>query len=325
MCNDAEQKFFLINIPAHNKKIFVKEDVSLADALRAVGIGIETPCGGHGLCGGCLIRVLNGELDILDADREKIPNSMLKDGYRLACRKRKFHTSISIEVPQRKRKIDLSAIPQNVSGRFAFSVDIGTTTIAVSLLNADTGAEAGSMSFANPQDEYGADVISRVSAITNDPEILQVLRKMTVESLNDGFKRLLRASRVKAEDIQFISIAGNSIMEHIILGISPVPLSVYPFELVERFPAVKTAAQMGFIFLNNATVKVFPMAGANLGGDAVAGIFYLDLDKKGSPRMLIDIGTNVEIVLSKQEGLFATSSPAGPAFEGGEITFGMRA
>ncbi len=140
-----------------------------------------------------------------------------------------------------------------------------------------------------------------------------------------AFRKLLQECRVLEEDIIKISVSGNSIMEHIFLGYSPVPLTVAPFKLQERIPKVMSAQESGFRDFKNANVFVFPMIGANVGGDTVAGIYYLDMISMTEPSILIDIGTNVEMVLAVDGTLYATSSPAGPAFEGGEITFGMRA
>jgi uncharacterized 2Fe-2S/4Fe-4S cluster protein (DUF4445 family) len=325
MTSGHNREYVTLYIPSYNRKLSVYFRSSIAEALRTAGITLETPCGGHGLCGGCLIKIIHGEAEILDSDRELIPEELLNEGYRLACRKRILNNDITIDVPITKRKINLQAIPVRIKGKYGFAVDLGTTTIAVSLVNIDEGIEIGSLSVLNPQTAYGTDVITRATVIMEDPDALNILKKIVIETITFAFKKLLQECRVGEEDIVRISISGNSIMEHIFLGYSPVPLTVSPFHLSESIPGVMSAQKAGFFNFKNASVNVFPMIGANAGGDTVAGIFYLDMIDMTEPAILIDIGTNVEMVLAHDGELYATSSPAGPAFEGGEITFGMRA
>lgn len=325
MSSKHKKEYVVIHVPAYNRKLLVKSGTAIAEALRSQGIILETPCGGHGLCGGCIVKITNGDAELLELDRKLIPESLLKEGYRLACRPRGLKGSITIDVPLTKREINLKAIPEKIKGKYGFSVDLGTTTIAISLVNIEEGIEIGSISLSNPQTSYGADVITRTTLVMEDPEALNILRRIVIDSIRGGFKRLIQECRVLEEDIIKISIAGNSIMEHIFLGYSPVPLTVTPFKLQERVPKIMSAEKSGFLDFKNASVLVFPMIGANAGGDTVAGIYYLDMIDMIEPAILIDIGTNVEIVLAKNGILYVTSSPAGPAFEGGEITFGMRA
>lgn len=315
----------IIYIPSQNRKIFVPSEISLAEALRNTGVEIETPCGGHGMCGGCVVQIKSGSVEILPADHELIPEELLNQGYLLSCRKRKLFGDVSVEIPVKKREVDLKAVPEKVKGEYGFSVDLGTTTLAISLVNINQGIEVGSLSMLNPQTQYGADVITRATLVMEDESILKILRKNVLDAISAGINRLLLECRVRPEDVTKISIAGNSIMEHIILGISPVPLTVAPFEVKEKIPGRMDAKEFGFQNLKNAHVIVFPMIGANAGGDTVAGIYYLDLPGMDKPSLFLDIGTNVEMALVKDGEVFITSSPAGPAFEGGEITFGMRA
>lgn len=315
----------IIHIPAYNRRVYHNNGDSIASSLRSQGVPIDTPCGGRGLCGGCLIKVRGNNLPVLDADRRLIPEESLREGYRLACRPRYLDSDVTIEIPVKKREINLSAIPQRIVGNYAFSVDLGTTTIAISLLNIDEGVEIGSLSFTNPQTSYGADVITRATLVMEDRRALHLLRRLAINSINSGFKRLIMSCRVDPSNVKQISIAGNSIMEHILLGYSPVPLTLAPFKLSVQFPQKMKGRDIHFDGFEDADVFLFPMAGANIGGDTIAGIYYLDMLENSEPAILLDIGTNVEMVLSKSGALYATSSPAGPAFEGGEITFGMRA
>jgi len=323
--SDNNNKKFLLYISNTDKKIVVHSGTSIAEAIRALGLHFETPCGGHGLCGGCLVKVTGGSVEVSEQEKKLISEELLKEGYRLACRARKFTGDVSVSIPERKKEVNLKAIPQKIRGKYGFSVDLGTTTIAMSLINIDEKLEIGSLSLLNPQTGYGSDVITRATLVMENPDALGRLRKITLDTISTGFNRLMQECRVMAEDIVKISIAGNSIMEHIILGISPVPLTVAPFQLQNRVPRPVKAMDFGLSGFKNAMVVIFPMIGANAGGDTVAGIYYLDLWSKKEPAVLLDIGTNVEMVLVINGRIYVTSSPAGPAFEGGEITFGMRA
>jgi len=229
MTSRNNKKYVSIDIPSHNRKITVYSRASIAEALRLAGIGIETPCGGHGLCGGCIVKITHGEVELLDSDRNLIPEELLRAGYRLACRTRGFKGDITIDVPLTQRKINLKTIPDKIKGKYGFSVDLGTTTIAISLVNIDEGIEIGSLSLLNPQINYGADVITRATLVMEDPDTINILKKILINSIGTAFKRLLQECRIVEEDIIKISIAGNSIMEHIFLGYSPVPLTVAPF------------------------------------------------------------------------------------------------
>ncbi len=205
--------------------------------------------------------------------------------------------------------------------------DIGTTTIVGSLIDLKTCKENLSQNvpigedtafLSNPQAKWGKDVLSRITAAVEKPEILKVLQNEVVNACNKVIKNL-----TNPEDVQFVTIAGNSTVEHRFLGISPAALAKVPYR-----PSFKESKQIkpneiGIDINPEGWVYTFPLIGGFIGGDTVAGILSTELHKSKKPCLLIDIGTNNETVLGSEKGLIATSTAAGPAFEGGTIKYGM--
>ncbi len=210
---------------------------------------------------------------------------------------------------------------------FGLAVDIGTTTVVGAIVNLNTGAVEGVKSELNRQAAYGADVISRVSHTMMEADGLPVLQERIIETLNDLVEQLGAQSGVAREEIYESVIVGNATMLHLALGIDPEPISVAPFIPTITQPVTLRAAEIGLRLHPEARVSTLPHLGAYVGADIVAGILATDLtrNKDGRLRLLIDVGTNGEIVLGSVNGTLATAAPAGPAFEGAQIKNGMRA
>ncbi len=200
------------------------------------------------------------------------------------------------------------------------AIDLGTTTIVGSSVDGETGGVLGTLSIENPQVRYGCDVVSRMDALKADEGLLAALSGTTREALNSMIEDLAGPCAV-AE----VTVAGNSVMEHILLGLSPEPLSRPPFRPAFREAKMLEAAKLCLGSAGDASVYVFPLVGGFVGGDAVAVMLALGLKSTDHTVLAVDIGTNSEIILSSPKGIFATSAAAGPAFEGGEIGCGMRA
>lgn len=291
---------------------------SLADLLWSAGYEIPLPCAGLGNCGKCQIKV-RGDVEILDSDRKLIPPHRLSEGYLLACRVRKLRGSVEVELPnvERRKKIEIEEVKVE---RVNAGVDLGTTSIVVNFSPVERGRVFYSSSSLNPQTRYGADVISRVTYIGGDNSRLQKMRQGVVEYLNGEIESVREAIGFKK--VELVGVAGNSIMEHIFLNLDPSPLTRFPFTLSFKDGVFKRGEELG---ISAEKVFIFPLVGAYVGGDTVALLMDLEPLKKPARRVIVDIGTNGEIVVQNGENLFATAAAAGPAFEGGNITFGMRA
>jgi uncharacterized 2Fe-2S/4Fe-4S cluster protein (DUF4445 family) len=210
---------------------------------------------------------------------------------------------------------------------YGLAVDIGTTTVVGAIVNLNTGAVEAVKSELNRQASFGADVISRVSHTMMERDGLNELQTRIIETLNALLDQLTAQSGIARENIYEAVVVGNATMLHLLLGIDPEPISVAPFIPAITQPVVFRAAEIGLRLHPEARVSTLPHLGAYVGADIVAGILATDLtrNKDGKLRLLIDVGTNGEIVLGSVNGTLATAAPAGPAFEGAQIKHGMRA
>lgn len=210
---------------------------------------------------------------------------------------------------------------------YGIAVDIGTTSVVCAIVNLNTGAVEAVKSDLNRQAPFGADVISRVSHTMLEPDGLAQLQARIVETLNDLLAQLTAQSGIARENIYEAVIVGNATMLHLLLGIDPEPISVAPFIPAISQPITFRAADVGLELHPEARVSTLPHLGAYVGADIVAGILATGLtrNKDGKLRLLIDVGTNGEIVLGSVNRTLSTAAPAGPAFEGAQIKNGMRA
>jgi uncharacterized 2Fe-2S/4Fe-4S cluster protein (DUF4445 family) len=208
---------------------------------------------------------------------------------------------------------------------FAIAFDLGTTTVVATLLDLSTGMPVAVQSMLNKQQPFGADVITRISAIMMDPDALTKLSGLAHEALDELAQAVCVEGGVSPSEVYEVAIAGNATMTHIALGIDPEPLGVAPFIMSTKlFPEV-LAEQVGVRVHERARAVLFPAFGAYVGGDIVAGLLASGMDRDSRMRLFLDIGTNCEVVLGNSDRLVATAAPAGPAFEGAAIRCGMRA
>src|ERR1035438_994864 len=177
----------------------------------------------------------------------------------------------------------------------------------------------------NQQQPFGADVITRISAVMMDPAALGRLSGLAHETLVELARSVCEQGGVDPREVYEVAVAGNATMTHIALGIDPEPLGVAPFIMSTRLYPEILAADLGIRVHPRARTVVFPAFGAYVGGDITAGLLASGMDRDARTRLFIDIGTNCEIVLGNREWLLATAAPAGPAFEGAAIRCGMRA
>jgi uncharacterized 2Fe-2S/4Fe-4S cluster protein (DUF4445 family) len=175
------------------------------------------------------------------------------------------------------------------------------------------------------QQPFGADVISRISAVMLEPGNLDRLRTLAHESLGELTGEVCDAADIDPLDVYEVALAGNATMTHLALGIDPEPLGVAPFILAARLLPEVLASDIGLAVHPRARAVVFPAFGAYVGGDITAGLLASGMNRDARTRLFIDIGTNCEIVLGSRDWLLATAAPAGPAFEGAAIRCGMRA
>jgi uncharacterized 2Fe-2S/4Fe-4S cluster protein (DUF4445 family) len=209
--------------------------------------------------------------------------------------------------------------------RFGIAFDLGTTTVVATLLDLSTGTPVAVESMLNKQQPFGADVITRISAVMMDPDALGRLSGLAQQTLAELAGSVCEQGGVEPGEVYEVAIAGNATMTHLVLGIDPEPLGVAPFIMSARLLPEVLAADLGLSVHPRARAMMFPSFGAYVGGDITAGLLASGMDRDRRTRLFIDIGTNCEIVLGNAEWLLATAAPAGPAFEGAAIRCGMRA
>ncbi|MFQ5737300.1 MAG: ASKHA domain-containing protein, partial [Thermodesulfobacteriota bacterium] len=198
------------------------------------------------------------------------------------------------------------------------ALDVGTTTIAGACVDLSDGHVIARTSLENPQSRWGRDVVSRLEAVCAEPGLLTELSASLVGACNSIIRWLAKGAPVAG-----ITAAGNPLMEHLLLGVSPEPLSRVPYRPAFKEAQRMDAGQTGLCSCARTELYVFPLIGGFVGGDAVAVALSLGLKGAKEPVLAIDIGTNSEILLASGPDLYATSAAAGPAFEGGQVSSGM--
>lgn len=307
----------------------VRENESVLDALMRADVSFSAVCGGTGKCGKCKVRLLEGEISVTESDRQHFTASELEGGLRLACRAYpKEPVKVEVlygsedgfeAVAEHAQTAMASAWEQ--SGSFGIAVDIGTTTIAMQLVALDTGEIAGTYTAMNRQRRFGADVISRMKASVEGHK--EELRLSIREDLGKGIRNLIRDAGICTDAVTELAIAGNTTMIHLLMGYPCKGLGAYPFTPVNIGLIEDTYERiLGDTFLQ-AKVRILPGISVFVGGDIVSGLYERNADRSEEYSLLIDLGTNGEMALGNKERILVTSAAAGPAFEGGNIRFGM--
>lgn len=208
---------------------------------------------------------------------------------------------------------------------FGVAFDIGTTTVVGALVDLASGAVLGARSAPNPQSRWGRDVISRINAVVDDGRLGAEMSRSVVGACNAIIGELRGLKGLRPEGgITEITAAGNTVMTHLLLGVSPEPLSRVPYKPAFKEARTLASDEIG-LCVPGASLYTLPLIGGFVGGDTTAVIIALGLDKRTGVTLALDIGTNSEIVLSADGIVYATSAAAGPAFEGGQISSGMSA
>lgn len=208
---------------------------------------------------------------------------------------------------------------------YGVAVDVGSTTIAAHLCDLSSGEILASASLMNPQIRFGEDLMSRVSYVMMHPEGAEEMTTVIREALNQLFVEVARQIDASVEDIVEITLVANPVMHHILLGISPVELGGAPFALTTDAAVEVPASEMGLTINQGGRLYVLPCIAGHVGADTAGVILAEEPQNQDSMTLLVDVGTNAEIVLGNRHRLLACSSPTGPAFEGAQISCGQRA
>lgn len=305
------------------QKIHARKSENLLAILQEHNLFLSAVCAGRGTCGKCRIRFLSGCSAVTDADRKFFTEKELDEGWRLACRTfPQNNCTVTLEneekgffvLAEEERKASASATED---GSYGIAVDIGTTTIAMQLVDLHTGDAADTYTSINRQRAFGADVISRIEASNAGRK--EELKKSIRNDLKEGITALTREGNIPVEKMV---IGANTTMVHLLMGYSCETLGVYPFTPVNLSTICIGSKELFGSDVPEFEVVVYPGISTYVGGDITAGLYALGFEKKSRPCVLIDLGTNGEMAIGAGEDILVTSTAAGPAFEGGNIVCG---
>ena len=210
-------------------------------------------------------------------------------------------------------------------GAYGLAVDIGSTTVAGHLVDLRTGQILATEAMMNPQTTYGEDLMSRISYGMMNPAGVEKMHQAIIEALSKLVKRATRAAKLQPQDVTELVLVGNTTMLDLLLGIDPVELGGAPFALPTHDALDVKARDLGIVANPGANVHILPVEGGHVGADNMSVVMAELPHLEAEIVLIVDIGTNAEILLGNKDHLLSASSPTGPAFEGGEITHGMRA
>jgi len=252
---------------------------------------------------------------------KKLPGTMREKDWKITVT-----TSVVSSRPREPRNTTPKIInvePGDTRDRlYSLAIDVGTTTVCCQLLDLNRGKILAETIVFNQQTSYGADIITRI-AFSQKPGGREKLQEAVVASINESIDMLLEATGVKREDICQITAAGNTTMEHLLLGLDPRYIRLAPYTPNANFvPSVK-ASSLGINMAEHVYIYNFPSISSYVGGDIVAGVIASGMHQRKKLTLYIDIGTNGEIVLGNSDWMVTASCSAGPAFEGCGIKNGM--
>lgn len=280
--------------------------------------GVEFPCAGVSQCGGCKIRVLQGDVPITDEMRDVLTAEELKAGWRLGCMA-EADGPITLEIAQWSIAVldDREDVPFEPAEGLGAVIDVGTTTLVAQLVDRRTGAVLKVETALNPQGRHGADLMSRIRHELAEPGVLRALIR---EAIGGMLARL-------AEDspIEEALLVGNTAMHHLFSGLDVEPLAAVPFRSPAGGARYFDAKELGWSVELRNPACFLPCIGGFVGSDLLAGVVAVGLAEAAEPGALMDLGTNGEIAVGNRDGIVCASTAAGPAFEGGRIGMGMRA
>lgn len=288
-------KRYTVTFMPRQQAVSVPEGTTLLQAQILSGLRPDAPCGGKGLCGKCRVLVNGAEVPACQTivDRDVTVTLTETSSAKILAR--------SIPAETKADGTDL----------YALAFDIGTTTVVAYLLDGKTGVQLAQSSAMNPQQQYGADVISRIQEVLDHGG--SAMSGCIRDTMVTLCREACRQAGITPEKITAAAIAGNTAMHHLLLNIDPKPLVTPPY-----MPAVSKAMELP------GDVRVLPNIAGFVGGDTVGCMVCTRFDEREALTLLIDIGTNGEMVLGNRDRRIACSTAAGPAFEGARISCGMR-
>ena len=286
---------------------------NLLSLLRDNGYPLDATCGGNGTCGKCTVRIRrNDKIEVVRAC-----STILEDNCEVWLTEPEADLSWNESLPISNLK---SHDSENRRAGFGAAVDLGTTTVALKLFRLSDGTCIGSISRWNCQKSYGADVITRISYCMDNEDGLNLLSSIIRSQIISMLKDVCNTHGIAVCDVKEIFLAGNTVMQHIFAGISPVSIASAPFKPLSLFEDTASS-----IILDKIPVFMAPCVAGYVGGDITSGILSIGMNKKNEKSLFIDVGTNGEMAIGNSGGFTSCAVASGPAFEGAGIECGMPA
>lgn len=312
-------KHFNVTFEPDGRQVSIHAGATLLEAAGQAGIILNSVCGGKGTCKKCLVN--------LQPDNKQV----------LACQ---YHidSDLTVTIPTASRffeqkilahGIDIEArirreLPAEAAHGFGLAVDIGTTTVVAKLIDMTTGGCAATAAALNPQARHGDDVISRIAYAQTDDKLAE-LQKLIIDCINDLIAKLCNDVSLNAEQIQQACIVGNTTMNHIFLKFPVASLGRAPYDAYSLDAHDLPAANLALKIDPQANVHTVENIAGFVGSDTTAVALAVEVDSAEQVTLVVDIGTNGELVLGTADKLYAASCAAGPALEGARIKCGSRA
>ena len=318
-------KHFTITFKPDDKQISIHAGAALIEAAEQAGIILNTVCGGEGTCKKCLVKI--------EPDAQEV----------LACQHH-IQSDLTVTIPNSSRffeqkilehgidtKIDLAAtIHEKYQAKaapdkiFGIAVDIGTTTVVTKLINMTDGQCLATEAALNPQSRYGDDVISRIAYAQTDEKLAE-LQKTIIDCVNDLTTKLCKKTSIDAKHIYEMCVVGNTTMNHIFLKLPVTQLGQAPYKAFSLDAHDLPAGELALRINPAGNIHTVENIAGFVGSDTTAVAFAVDINSAEETTLVVDIGTNGELVLGTKSKLYAASCAAGPALEGARITCGSRA
>ena len=327
---------------------------SIFDYADALSVRVPTSCGRTGECHECIVEIKRGRealSPLTDAE------AFLREDYRLACQATIVDANADVEFAALRRQpriltrsvrrdIEICPLARRIDDGVFFgdarlddyrgqvygiAIDVGTTTVALNLLDLESGEILGTASFENPQRFGGSDIMHRISYDGGDfpGELQQVM----LSAVNFEIGELSRRFGFHRRRIYEVVVVGNSTMRDIFFGLDVQPIGERPYKSITELDMLEgrrqttalnvKASSIGLRVFPGANVYGGPLIGSHVGADVAADMLAVGMDEEEEVVMLVDVGTNTEVVLGNRHRLMSASCPAGPAFEGGQVRYGM--
>jgi len=296
----------------------------LDDLILSAGVLLDRPCAGKGTCGKCVVKVSGEVSPPAEAELDRLSPADLSEGYRLACRV-ELTGDCEVIIEEGAVFTDKSFAPKEdlgaISEELGLAVDLGTTTVAAFITGLESEKVYAGNAVLNKQTVHGAEVMSRLMHAHENKDDIGLLAWQSIREAVEG----LGLRKEVAARIKKCVVVCNSAMHHIALGLPVEDLMEEPFEphtnaLMEAAPEKIELAVPGI-----ESIKFAPLIGGFVGSDALACLVYFNLGREDENAVAVDLGTNGEVILATGGRFFAASTAAGPAFEGVNISCGMRA